>query len=87
MCVVLKKNYFSAFKNLKQNSFVYGMNVSPCLLCVCFVCTVAVHVQRVGGHVWSAVSGCVHVNTVVHREWLETVGSCPTALYAHHWSE
>ena len=49
MCVVLKKNYFSAFKNLKQNSFVYGMNVSPCLLCVCFVCTVAVHVQRVGG--------------------------------------
>ena len=30
-------------KNLKHNPLcVYGVNDSPCLLCVCFVCTLAV---------------------------------------------
>ena len=33
--------------NLNKNSFVYDMNDSPCLLCVCLVCTLAVHIQCV----------------------------------------
>ena len=54
------------WRNLKQNSFVCDMSV----LCVCLVCTLAVHVQcvcvRACVRVWWAVCGCVHVHTQLH---------------------
>ena len=77
-CVVFKRTTFCVAKhllataygprrNLKQNSFVYDMNDSPCLLCVCLVCTLAVHVQCVCVRACVCVELCVDVCMCTHN--------------------